>query len=296
MTLHQASLEKASGEKVAKRFTLFGGKYHKYEKARHHFNVSAHLYKAEGNWGEAAAAYMRAYDMAVKRKEEVEEIEDLRNAAHMFRLNKDSCAVQYFERLAELLLEQGSERQTARVAETVAELYEQNVRDQSLASNWYAKASVLWSRNGSTRKAQELELQSARLLALRGNYKEALRIFEEIGKTYTQDKTLRSLARREFFRASLCYLALLTPLRMEEGIEAFTVVLRSYEKYDPMFTKSTWEHIFLTKILKAFGDIDLEAFDQALNEYRSVIPLDDLNGKLLNVIQKNLEKSTISER
>ena len=289
MSVDEAHAITQKAEKTVKTFSLFGGTS-KYEKARTLFNTAANLYKAAGNWSDAAESYTRAYDMAAKLNEEHSIVEDLRNAARMYHLSSDPRALRYLEKASELLLARGRNGPAAKLCTTAGETCELQ-SDTTGAVDWYQRSSKLWHREGSARTADEISLRASRLLALSGEYRQALEIYEKVGKTYAKDRVLRGCARRELLLAGLCHLALIRPLNKEEGVSSFYETLRYYERLDSFFTQQSWEHRILSQIAQAFQEESLELFDMSIQNYKEVHPLDEVRTKLLLHIRNVLELS-----
>jgi len=287
----KAKEEMEKGEKSTKGGFL-GGLFkgeEKHEKARDHFNLAGNYYKAQSLWLEAAQAYMRAQDMSVKLKNEMDAVEDLQNAATCYQKAKDPRAKEILERVIDTYVRTNKITQAYKLAQSMAESAEAEP-DAKAAIHWYKKASDLMKRENSSRTAQQLQLRCANLYAMGGNYKDAIAIYDEIGKDYAADRLLKLGARQVLFMALLCHLVQIKPVAKDEGISAFLDVFHSYEDADPVFTSQTWEHILITKIVEAFEEDSMAKYSDAVSEYEDINPLDDLKSKLLMRIKDVLRK------
>ena len=276
MSEKQAHALMQEAEKELNKFSLFSSKESKREAARDKFLKAATMYKASSNFQGAAMAYSRAAEMSQLNKEEIDLAEDWMNAGTYYLKVKD---VQKGEELlgnvVDLYERSGKYGQAARACKQIGDEGTPN------AEKWYARAIQYFRNEGSRVAANDLAIKIADMKVQHGEYDAAKDEYFRIAKGYTEETLTRGNAKKYFFLTLLCRIALVTPDNFMEGVEGVQQLFSEVQDLDPQFDKNTREHMLISALIIAFEEEDLEKWVDAVNDYDSIIPLDQPRQKML---------------
>jgi alpha-soluble NSF attachment protein len=276
------------GEKQLTKFAPFTSSDEKRDKARDKFLQAATQYKAVSNWLRAAAAYQRASDMSSKSKSESDFVSDCEDAAKCFRKAKDRRSTELFEKVIDMYAQQQRFSQAAKYCLTIAEDSEGQE-----AVSWMQKAIRFHRQDNSKVTANEVVIKMADTFVKLGDYEEARKVFDKQARDALDDRLSRGGARKLFFSALLCQLAMFTASSMSECLGSLVERFEEYQELDNQFNEHTREHIFIADIVKAIEAQDLEAFETAVTEYDEIVPLDDKKMKMILKAKQAMRNSDL---
>lgn len=265
----------AEGDKKANKFSLFSSSEEKYEKARDLYLNAATMYKASNNWDKVTDAYMKAGDMSKKNKEEMDLADDLHNAGLAMVKGKDSRSEATFAQVVEIYDKNGKYTQAAKCCLSIAELGTESSMD------YFNRAAKYYKSEGSKATASEILIKMATVHIKRGEMIEARKIFEKAARDCLDDRLTRGMARKHFFMALLCTIAMLTPTNIAEGTAELEERFQEYTDLDTQFDAHTREHMLVAGIVTALEELDVEQYSDAMDDYDNICPLDDVKTKLL---------------
>lgn len=264
------------GEKRLTKFAPFTSNDEKCEKARDKFIQAATQYKAAGNFLRAASAYQRASDMSQKTNCESDFISDCEEAGKCFKKANDSRSTDLFMRVVDMFDKNQKYSQAAKYCVQIAE-----TMSGQEAINWLNKASKYYRSERSTVTANEVVVKMAEIHIKNGNYDDARSIYEKLAKEALDDRLQRGGARKLFFQALLCQIADITGSNISEGVNELQERFQEYQDLDTQFNEHTREHMLILALIEAFENQEIEKYDDALQDYDSICPLNDKQMKML---------------
>eukprot|EP01001_Neometanema_parovale_P008322 NODE_4602_length_1041_cov_52.269063_g4399_i0.p1 GENE.NODE_4602_length_1041_cov_52.269063_g4399_i0~~NODE_4602_length_1041_cov_52.269063_g4399_i0.p1 ORF type:complete len:301 (+),score=89.74 NODE_4602_length_1041_cov_52.269063_g4399_i0:56-904(+) len=260
----------AKGEKTLTKFTLFGNKY---EDAREHFEQAATYYKAATEWEKAGNAYLKCEELSVKLKSAPEAATYLADAGNMFKKVNLEKAAECMERVLIAFDKEARFGKSAKIALELAELYEKE-RQFEKCVDWYIKAADYYRGEGSITTSNTCRVKVAQYQALAEKYDEAIEIYESVASTCTEDNLLKANAKGYAFLALLCSLA-------QPDLEKTKAKFEEYQEKDSLFDPSTREHAFVTAVIEALEEQDMDKFRETYDNWENISPFDDFKAKLL---------------
>lgn len=266
------------GEKSLKKFSLFGGGGDKADAARDKFIQAGTQYKAAGNFAKAANAYKRAADMSAKSKNDMDQACDLEEAGKAAVKAEDvASAKAYYTEAVDIYDKLQKYNNAAKACSTMGELMS---GPEALA--WLEKASKYYRTQGSKVTASEVVLKMADAKARGGDYEGAFEMYDQMGRDALDDRLSRANARKLFFTALLTRIARLTPQSsFLEEMDQLEEQFQEYQDLDSQFNHNTREHMLIAQLIDAIRSEDLAGYDEAVKEFDSIVPLDDMRQKML---------------
>lgn len=265
-------------EKSLAKFALFTSKEEKYEKAHDRFLQAATFFKADSSFVKAGGAYERAAEMAEKLSNEIDYVQDMQNAAMMYRKGKDKRATEMLLRVVELQDKNGKYRDAAKMLVTAAEDADMPANE---AIDLLNRAAKYYKSENSKASAAEINEKVALMLCKGSRYAEARKAFEKLGRDCLDERLTRGLARKHFFMALLAELADIHVASLDSGIDALRERFEQFQDLDPQFDPNTREHMLIHAVLEALEAQDIEAYQAAVDDYDNIIPLDDRKARML---------------
>jgi len=273
------------GEKKLTKFAPFTSKDEKAEKARDLFLQAATQFKANANWIGAGNAFLRAADMSGIMKSEMDSADDLNNAAMSYKKANDPRATEILERVVDIYDKNGKYSQAAKMCVTIGDMGGKD------AINFYQRAITYYRNEGSKATALDIVEKIANLSLQQEEYLQCQIQFDKIARECLDDRLRRGGARKYEFMSLLCQLATLSAGNRTVGIENLKERFEEYQGLDPQFTEHTREHMLIDAVIKAFEADDIRAFDEAVMDYDSICPMDDIKQKLLLNAKQVLRRS-----
>jgi alpha-soluble NSF attachment protein len=271
----QAAALVDEAEKKLTKFSLFTSKEEIREKSRDKLLQAATLYKTTENWLAAARTYKRASELSQQNKSEIDFADDLTNAGMMFRKANDPEYEDALSTVVDLHDKNGKYGQASKVCQNLAEM------GGNGSEKWFRRAIQYLRNEGSKVTANELVAKMVQQQVEQGNFDLARREYERLGREYLDEHLTRGSAKKYFFLALLCRIAMLTSTNLLEGIEALGAQFQEYQDLDPQFTELTREHMLVRTVLEALENEDEELYTDAYMEYDAIIPLDITKKKML---------------
>jgi len=279
------SNEEKADELVAKAtkklggFSLFGGNG-KFEDAEEMFTKAANLYKMAKMWDKAGQAYSRAAECHLKLQSKHEAASNYINAANAYKKSNITEAALCLKQAIEFYTDEGRFSIAAKHQKELAELYEsESDLENAIAS--YQLAADYYEGEGSSSSANQCLLKVALFSAQLERYDKAIELYEQVAASSVDNNLIKWSVKEYFLRAGLCHLAKGDVVSTERALER-------YQDIDASFS-SQRECKFLTELLNATKNIDVEAFTNAVVELDSITKLDPWKTSILLKI-KNLLK------
>lgn len=266
------------GEKILKKFSLFGSKTEKAENARELFVQAATNFKASQNFGRAAQAYERAAEMAEQAKSEIDYIQDCQDAAAMLQKAGDRRATEMLTRVIDLYDKQGKYTNAAKLCVTLAD-DDHTKKEDKIAI--YQRAIKYYKTTNSRASIAELTQKIAEVNISNNDYSSARVTFQKLGEEALDDRLSRGMARKYFFMSLLCDLASIAGHSISEGIENLKERFENFQDLDNQFTEHTREFMLIRDVIAAMEEGSIEAFEDAVTEYDNICPLDSVKAKML---------------
>eukprot|EP00475_Leptophrys_vorax_P044461 TRINITY_DN890_c0_g1_i1.p1 TRINITY_DN890_c0_g1~~TRINITY_DN890_c0_g1_i1.p1 ORF type:complete len:309 (-),score=80.01 TRINITY_DN890_c0_g1_i1:36-962(-) len=268
----------------------------KYEEAAELFNTAAAQYKIAKVWRKVAEAYCRAADMSTKVKDSFSLAEDYKNAASAFVKIDMSEAVQYYEKAANLLLEQNRAPAAAKLFMKIADLYcsgeHRSEPDSAKAIEAFQKAADCFEAEELKASRIQALIQIANHSALLEDYKKAVESFELVAKISVESALLKWGCKEYYFKSMLCWLVMAA--QNPKMLESAEIALLEYKENDPSFDGSR-DCKFVVEGLCAMHEGNLERFQDAMVDYDSIYKLDQWKCTMLHRAKtwKHVEESLI---
>lgn len=124
-------------------------------------------------------------------------------------------------------------------------------------------------------------LKVAHLSALKQDYERSAEIFEKVAKDSVNNKLTKYSVRGYLLNAGLCKLAHGDIVDARKSLDYYTTL--SFE-----FSQSR-EMKFLTTLIDCVDDCDLEKFNNTVQDYNSISPIDQWHTKLLLKIKESIK-------
>ncbi|KAK4336903.1 hypothetical protein RND71_043468 [Anisodus tanguticus] len=169
-------------------------------------------------------------------------------------------AVNCYMKGIEIMTDMGRFTTAAKHHMTVAEIYETDIVDLEKAISHFEQAADYFKGEESISASNRCLLNVARYAAQLEQYKKAIDIYEQVGKSCIDNSLLKYSAKEHYFRATLCHMCvdlLNAQLALKKYIEAF-----------PAFEDSR-ECKLLKKLLEKLEAEDADGFAEAVAEYDS---------------------------
>merc|ERR1712136_204868 len=190
----------------------------------------------------------------------------LSDAARCYKRVSPDDAVTCLQTAADLMIDTGKYARAGTIFQWMAEIYEDN-GNWKLAGEAFAEAADHFRsegvRNGTAAKCL---LKTADYVALDGEYRRAIEIYEEIGFTRADHHLLKWGAKDIYFKAALLHLC-------SDVVMARNAVER-YEDQHPAF-EGCRENLLVRSLVDAVEESDLTTFDAAVAKYEQIGPMND---------------------
>lgn len=176
--------------------------------------------------------------------------------------------------------EEGRFSMAAKYQKEIAEMCESD-EDIASAMEAYETAAEYYEGEGAVSSANQCLLKVAHHAAIQEDYEKAIEIFDKVAAASLENKLLKYGVKEYFLKATICHLA----------TGDAVVARRALEKYQDMDFSfgSTRECTFLTALIEAFENFDIEGFTNAIVEFDSIQPLDNWKTTLLLRVKKTIK-------
>jgi len=253
----------------------------KYDEGAELYTKAGNVYKMTKRVGEAAECYMKAANCYLQAKSGHEAANAYINAANVYRKTNPLEAVKCLEKAGQYYAQEGRWSMAAKNMKEIAEIYEKEAQVDK-ACEAYEKAAEYYEGDNAPSSSDTCLTQVALLSAQEAKYAHANKIYDQLA-TNCLDSKLRHFNFRDFaFRAVLCQLANQDVVSAKRSIE-------KYHGMDSTFA-TTREYKLLIEISNAVENFDAEAFTTAVQDFDSVIKLDQWKSTILLRIRDTIPK------
>uniref|UniRef100_A0A1I7ZIQ1 Alpha-soluble NSF attachment protein n=1 Tax=Steinernema glaseri TaxID=37863 RepID=A0A1I7ZIQ1_9BILA len=145
----------------------------------------------------------------------------------------------------------------------------------------YEKAADFYKGEESKSSAAKCQVKVAQYAAQLEQYRNAIKVFDELACWEADHPTLKFAAKNHFFQALLCHLCL--------DLLDTTHALKRYEDIHPAFT-DTRECKLIKEIISAMEDQDEDRFTEAVKNYDRISRLDDWHTNLLVRVKRSIDE------
>jgi len=278
----QAKNLRDQAQKKLTSFSIFGSKTARYEDAAELYKKAANLFKVAKQDNEAANSYIDAANCYAQTPNNGHEIAACYvKASGCYKKENYKESVAALEKALSLYTTDGRFGMAAKYEKEIAEIYENN-NDVKNAIPHYETAAQYFEGENSTSTANGCLLKVAHFAAEAQDYKKAITIFEDVSKASINNKLLQYSVKEYLFKAALCNLC------AGDIVEAKKALGR-YTSMDMNFSTSR-EFKLISTLTDAVENSDEEAFDNALEEFTHITPMDQWKTSLLSIMQDKIRK------
>ncbi|KAK7202000.1 SNAP protein [Novymonas esmeraldas] len=267
----------AEAEKKLKKHSWFSSSDAKVDGAHDAFMQAATQYKAAGNFAKVAQAYKRASEMSQKNKSEGDQAVEMEEAAKAYVKAGDAKSAAAL--LKDVVDMYDKAQKYTNAAKACAALGDITMGDEAM--RWLQQAVRYFRNQGAKVTASEIVLKMADVKARSGDYAGAQQIYDQLAREALEDRVARGNARKLFFTSLLCQLALMTAASIMEDVGVLEERFQEYQELDTQFNVNTREFMVITDVIAAIQSEDAEMFDEAVRDYDSICPLDDMREKMI---------------
>lgn len=262
---------------------MFGGGSGKYEAAFDLYDKAAAQFKQAQEWDAAGDAYMQAAENAEKAQDGIGSASSYMNAAKAYKNGSTKEAIKAYNIAVQIKMDENQFNQAAKIYKEIAIIHEKNLDMQDAMKN-YKKAADCWKGEEQMAHANSVLIKVAEIAASEHQFKEAVKIFEEVVTQSLENSLARHSVKDYLFKASLCQLV----IDSEKGnMENFMDKLEQYKDMAPQF-QNTRECTLLENLAKAFEEDNLILFQEKSFKYNQVTPFSDWATDLLVLIKNKL--------
>eukprot|EP01122_Echinamoeba_exundans_P008027 TRINITY_DN2583_c0_g1_i1.p1 TRINITY_DN2583_c0_g1~~TRINITY_DN2583_c0_g1_i1.p1 ORF type:complete len:298 (-),score=67.61 TRINITY_DN2583_c0_g1_i1:1274-2167(-) len=253
----------------------------RFSEAAQHYSRAGNFYRLAKQGLEAGQMFQKAAEIFLKVDEKHEASGAFENAAKSYQLVDNQLSIPMFEARIQLLLDEGQIAMAARSEKDIAEMFEKE-KDLEKAVKHYEKAqSYFQTSTTNASGAAGCASKVAHLLTAvePPRYDRAAEVFESMGRK-SAGKTSSYSAKEYFFKAALCRLA------------AGDIVgaKRSIDSYGSDFFEwpNTKESLFLSSLIGAIENYDVDEFTAAVQDWNSTCSLDAWRTSVLLKIKEEI--------
>jgi len=270
------------------------------------YNQAGKAFKISQKWEEAAKAFTESATLYTEASMKMECCDAFKEAGHCYK-ELAECgdesptkiasykmeAINVLESAAEMCMDAQRYTPAANLWQEVSTIHESRISLLEKDSNeWkqaieasiagYKKSSELFGMDNQVNIATKMKLKEAMILSEHLNaYPRAIKIFEDVGRDYSENSNLKYNAKNYFFMAGLCHLA--NCLYTKETYLDVSSAVEKYQDLDPSFDTQR-ECKFFIDAVAALEELDVTLFETNLDEYKRIKDLDKWQSVLLDRI------------
>lgn len=271
----------AKAEKKLTTWSFFGG-VQKYEDAAELFTKGANLFKVLKMWNAAGEAFEKTASCNLKSNSAHEAASAFQDAANCFKKTDSTRAIGLYKEAVSIHIDLGRFTTAAKLQKEIADLHE-GEGDLTSAMSAFQTAADYYSGEESVSSANQCLLKVAGFAAELLDYKRAIDIYEQVAHASLESTLLKWSVKDYLLRAGICTLA-------TGDAKAAATKVEQYKGMDASFA-GTREGIFLDGLLRAFDDLDADAFTDQVREYDEVSRLDQQKTTLLLEVKNKIKAS-----
>lgn len=263
-------------EKMSKQsiMNIFTGS--QLEDAAEMFIRSGNLYKAELQVENAIKSYNKAVECYIKLQKNNDAASTKALAANAIARTQLELAAEYFCEASKLIIDEGKLSIAARYLQQAAELYDKDGNSE-MALQCYKKM-IEYCDIENTSIQKKYMVRVAEILAEVEKYDDAIDTYERLIREGMENHLLR------FSVHEYCYMALLC-VACKNDIVGVEKKITEYCQINPAFENDN-RHKFITEILVAWNENDVDKFTQVTFEFDNLHKLERICVVLLLRIKK----------
>lgn len=263
-------------------FSQFIGGGNKTDEAIDCYVRAGNMFKLARKWDEAGGAFFQAGTLYLKSNEKHDAATNFVDAANCFKKTNPEESIKSLEKAVEIHSDMGRFTSVAKHHENIAEIYEKEVGNQEKAIDHYQHAADFYAGEESKTSAQKCLIKVANYSALIDHLDKAIKLYEQIGKSATENSLLKYSSKEYFFKAGLCHLCI-DLLNCQQA-------LSRYIELSPSFEDSR-EYKFLVKLIENLEEEDADAFSETVKQFDSISRLDQWYTKMLLKIKRQISSN-----
>jgi len=279
---HKARQKLAEAQKKSKGgggfFSFLSGA--KTDEAADLFIQAGNLFKICKLWKDAGDAFVRSAELHSSMGDQKHDTaSNYAEAANCYRKVNPQLAVDCLQKTVDIYTDMGRFNMAAKNHTTIAELYETECPDMEQCMNHYQKAADYYKGEESKSSATKCLVKVAQYAAQLEQYRNAIKVFEEIACWEADHPTLKYAAKNHFFQALLCHLCM--------DLLDTQHALKRYEEVSPSFADSR-EYKLVKDLISALEQEDVEQFTAAIQAYDRISRLDEWHTNLLVKVKRSI--------
>jgi alpha-soluble NSF attachment protein len=252
---------------------------HKYEDAGETFEQAGNLFKLNKHWNEAAHAYNLSAQSFFKSDDKYRAADQFRNAANCGKKVSQADFVTYAQQSVDLFSELGKFSEAARVQQEIAETYDDS-EDCELTLQVYQKAADLFNAANYSGKENDCLIKMTYLYIRLENYDRAIELLDSIATRKLECNLLKWSVYEQYVLGVLCQCAKKDLVAARRSLDMYTEQCVGFA--------SQQEHIFLSKLLDALENYNVEDFTNAVVDFDNGKKLSPLLTTLLLKIKNSI--------
>jgi len=264
--------------KALNSFRLFN-RSAKYEDASELYSKAAAQYKIAKAWQEAGDCYVKAAENANLSNNPHDALNHYTNAAKCFKTAGSTAdAVRMFELVVAKQQENNKFSVAAKLYKEIGEMEEADLKfGNAIAA--YEKAADCFTADDAQTSADQMYIKVADLAAMEEDYKRAIELYERVSLASVDNNLTKWSVTDYLFKACLCWLA----LSAKAGNDRGRLVRDALDKYKDMHAQfeQSREYQFLDKLVPAFEERDVEAFQDEVANFDMMFKIDRFKSTLL---------------
>jgi len=252
----------------------------KYDDAAELYGKAANMFKVSKNWTEAGKCFEQVAQMHLKLKSAHEAATAYTDAANCYKKTDSAHAVLLYKEAVAIQVDLGRFTTAAKQQKEIGELCEAE-NDLAAAMEAYQTAADFYLGEESTSAANQCLLKVAGFAAATTDYNKAVQIYEQVAIASLENTLLKWSVKDYLMRAGLCRLA-----TGEIGD-----AVRAFERYcglDSTFG-TTREGEFLQNLIRAYENLDVDAFTDHVREFDEISRLDPQKTTLLLEVKNKMK-------
>eukprot|EP01133_Synstelium_polycarpum_P014257 gene14257-16827_t len=266
---------------------FFGGDAARYDDAASDFSKAANLYKMAKMWDEAGNAFKRSADCYLKAGKDNGHDATMSyvSAIACYKKGNVSEAFTCLKAVVQYYTDEGQFSTAARYHKEAAEMYEAEA-DFDKAIGSYQVAADYYEGENQAVSAHQCLIKIAVFSAQLEHYEKAIEIYNRCASA-SLDNNLTQLRSKEYIlSACLCYLASDDSVSAERALQRYSNMLQSFS--------SSKEYSFISDVIQAIRDNNVDNFSNTVADYNSTNPLDTWRTTMLLRIKKTIANDTES--
>jgi len=269
-------------EKKLSGFSLFTQS--RKEEAVELLDKASAQFKITRDWKKAGDAYIRAAEISMQLKNEMEAATFYLNAAKVFKNISSTDSIVAYTKCAMMHSDNNRFSSAAKMYQAIGELEEKEEHiEAALAA--YEKSAECFQADGEN--ANPILLKVAHFYAQKADYKKAVELFEKVSVSSLENRLTAYSVKDYLFKSGLCHLV----MSAESGdVSCMSSVLDRYKDMDPKFDGSR-ELKLIENIVQAYQDGDVNKFTDVVFNYDRIYKLDNWTSSLLLNIKQTIQST-----